>query len=275
MEKLNQFAFASRKIPEYMHYRLLHCGTCDLLYASPVLPPQKIASAYEEAAFDSGEEAHYAARSYAEFLPRIVRRLGDLEGALDIGTGDGAFLEELLREGFTKVEGIEPSKAPILAAKPDIRPLIRLGLFDPKDYPAESLSLISCFQTLEHLTEPMETCQAAYQILKKNGAFFAVCHNRASLPNRLLGKKSPIFDIEHLQLFTPRSAKALMEKAGFSHVEVRSFMNVYPLHYLVKLMPFPNKTKETLTRLLKRAGIGRLPFFLPAGNMAVIGFKKS
>ena len=33
------------------------------------------------------------------------------------GTGDGAFLAELLRSGFTGVVGIEPSRAPIEAAK--------------------------------------------------------------------------------------------------------------------------------------------------------------
>ncbi len=40
------------------------------------------------------------------------------DGALDIGTGDGAFLAELLRAGYTDVIGIEPSSAPIEAAAP-------------------------------------------------------------------------------------------------------------------------------------------------------------
>ena len=36
LERLDEFAFASRKIPEYMHYRLLSCPVCDLLYATPI-----------------------------------------------------------------------------------------------------------------------------------------------------------------------------------------------------------------------------------------------
>jgi hypothetical protein len=34
--RLDRFAFASRKLPEYMHYRLVSCSDCDLLYASPL-----------------------------------------------------------------------------------------------------------------------------------------------------------------------------------------------------------------------------------------------
>lgn len=33
--QLDEFAFASRKMPEYMHWRLWLCGRCDLVYASP------------------------------------------------------------------------------------------------------------------------------------------------------------------------------------------------------------------------------------------------
>src|SRR5436309_1626238 len=31
--KLDEYAFASRKMPEYMHHRLIECPTCDLVYA--------------------------------------------------------------------------------------------------------------------------------------------------------------------------------------------------------------------------------------------------
>src|SRR5689334_3693285 len=140
--RLDQFAFASRKLPEYMHHRLVECRACDLLYASPVPATPELAKAYEEAGFDSGPEAHYAARTYARFLPEICAALPDRSGAIDIGTGDGAFLEELLGAGFTDVVGVEPSSAPIAAADPRVRPLIRQGLFRPDDFEPGRYSLI-------------------------------------------------------------------------------------------------------------------------------------
>src|SRR5688500_16820478 len=85
--KLDQFALASRKLPEYMHYRLNECGRCDSLYANPLPTRHSLEHAYVEAAFDSAEEARYTSLSYAEFLPNIVKKLPVLGAALDIGTG--------------------------------------------------------------------------------------------------------------------------------------------------------------------------------------------
>ncbi len=62
--RLDQFAFASRKLPEYMHHRLMICKTCDLVYASPVPAPDELHEAYAEAAFDSGTENNLCGRTY-------------------------------------------------------------------------------------------------------------------------------------------------------------------------------------------------------------------
>jgi len=268
--RLDEFAFSSRKIPEHMHYRLIICPSCDVLYASPLPTLDHIAESYHEAAYDSSEEAHYAARTYASFLKSIQV---EKESALDIGTGDGAFLEELLKNGFKKVEGVEPSQSPIQAARADIKPLIRSGLFAAKDYAPASLNLVTCFQTFEHLYDPMKVAHEAQGILREGGAFFIVCHNRKGLSARILGMKSPIFDIEHLQLFSPKSAREMMKLAGFERVAVKTVYNVYPLHYWLKLLPFPKGLKIGLIRFLKAIQLGYLPVLMPAGNMAVIGYK--
>src|SRR3954447_9752179 len=93
-EALGRFAFASRKLPEYMHWRLVACRRCDLLYADPAPSPEDLSSLYRDAGFDSREEARPASRTYARFLPRIARRLPARAGAADIGTSDGVFLNE-------------------------------------------------------------------------------------------------------------------------------------------------------------------------------------
>ena len=258
-----------------MHCRLVICPECDLLYANPMFPPKAIAEAYEEAAFGSQEEALFAARTYGRFLPEIIRQLSDREGALDIGTGDGAFLEVLLNQGFTRVKGIEPSKAPIQVAKEEIRPLIQNGLFNPRDYRKNSLRLVTCFQTFEHVVDPLKTVQGAYQILKEGGALFGIFHNRNSFSAEVLGEKSPIYDIAHLQLFSFQSARYLLEKAGFAQVSVKIVLNTYPLQYWLRLLPMPLKLKLVLLEGMKKTRLGKIPMPMPAGNMAVVGYKKA
>ncbi len=272
-EKWDSFAFASRKLPEYMHYRLITCPDCDLLYANPIPPLESLAAAYHDAAFDSREEAGHAAKTYGNILSEITPRLEHRDGALDIGTGDGAFLRELINAGFTNVQGVEPSMAPIEMAAPDIKPLIRHGLFQHEDYALESLQIVTCFQTIEHLYDPMQMCCDVFKILKPGGVIFLICHNSSGLSVKLLGMKSPIFDIEHLQLFSPDSAKNMLERAGYQNVVVKSLKNTYPLKYWAKLFPLPIRIKRFLLKKLDSSTLGALPISLSVGNLVVIGSK--
>jgi SAM-dependent methyltransferase len=271
--QLDGFAFASRKLPEYMHARLLECGSCGILYGDPVLSPDTLAAAYQTAAFDSGGEAHYASRTYAGRIRSILPLLPDLSCALDIGTGDGAFLEELLHLRFQNVVGVEPSEAPIDAAKAHIRPLIRPGLFRPEEFTAASFSLITCFQTMEHVWDPLQLVRGACSLLKPGGAFAIVVHNRRSLSARILGMKSPIFDIEHLQLFCQSTGRRLLSEAGLRNIIVSTIWNRYPVRYWVKLLPLPGGVKGSLLRRLHESVIGKVPLAVPAGNLICIGFK--
>ena len=272
---LNSYSFASRKIPEYMHHRLLECPGCDLLYSSPLPKRVNFSRSYQEASYDSSEESHFAAKTYARLLPPLLRRHPDRRGALDIGAGDGAFLEELLDLGFTNVVGVEPSLAPVRAASPRIRSHLRHAFFHGDRFRRSSLSLVSCFQTVEHVDDPLGICRAALRILRPGGALLVVAHNRRSLSARVLGSKSPIYDIEHLQLFSPRSATEMFHRAGFDPVETFSITNRYPLHYWMKLLPFPKTFKERVLNVMRKSAWGRMPISLPAGNMAIIGYKKS
>jgi len=271
--KLDAFAFASRKLPEYMHHRLVECPRCDLLYATPLPSEDQLHVAYHQAAYDSQAEAACAARTYAALVDTLAPRLPDRAGALDIGTGDGAFLAELLDRGFTNVAGVEPSAAPIAAARPDIRPLIHHDIFRPGAFPPHAFSLVTCFQTMEHLHDPLAMCRSAHALLKPGGALLLVGHNRRAVSARLLGRRSPIFDVEHLQLFSPRSARELVRAAGFRGVQTRVLFNRYPLHYWLKLFPFPAGAKRRLIAHARTAAWGRLPLMVPAGNLATIAFR--
>src|ERR1035437_7072126 len=183
--KLDDFAFASRKLPELMHLTLVECRGCHLLYASPALTDGFLARAYGEASYDSTEEAQFAARTYAAELPRIVNdRIPSLGTALEVGSGNGALLAHLKKAGFSAVIGVEPSLAAANQAAPEIRSLIRLGMFDPKDFEPGSLSLFACFQTIEHVENPRELCEAACRLLSPGGAIYLIGHDRESLGPR-------------------------------------------------------------------------------------------
>lgn len=272
---LDGFAFASRKLPEYMHWRLMECQRCDMVYSSPAPSLEDLATFYRDAAFGSSVEAQMASRTYGQILRRYIPRLPDTVAAADIGAGDGTFLCELLNAGFQNVVGIEPSAAPIATADERIRPLLRQDIFRPESFPRESLSLITCFQTIEHIADPLAFCRDAWRALKPGGAIFMIGHNRRAFSARVLGRKSPIFDIEHMQLFTPASGHVLLDAAGFTEIEVAPIHNRYPLRYWAQLFPFPRSMKQPLLTTLSAIRVGAVNVPLPAGNMAMFGVKRS
>lgn len=273
LEQIDAYSYASRKMPEYMHYRLEHCANCDLVYANPVPVESEIFNAYSEADYDSSEEADLASKSYGNVLDSFINHLPDKMGAVDIGTGNGSFLNELIDRKFSNILGFEPSMAPIKAAKKEIQSLIVNDIFTTDALTPDSLSLVSCFQTIEHVPEPAEMVKAVYDILKPGGAIFIVSHNYRAFSTKVLGSKSPIFDIEHLQLFSPRSGEQLLKSCGFKNIEIKKIVNSYPVRYWLKIFPVPKPIKIKLlkSKLFGRIAEKKLSF--KAGNIAIIGYK--
>ncbi|PIQ99619.1 MAG: hypothetical protein COV66_10725 [Nitrospinae bacterium CG11_big_fil_rev_8_21_14_0_20_45_15] len=271
--RIDGFSFSSRKDPEYTFYKMVICPVCNLLYAPEVPTVEFLETAYEEALYDSTEESEFAAKTYFRYLKETISSLNGRGYALDIGAGNGAFLKQLRRAGFEQVTGVEASRAPIEAADDDIKPHIRFGLFDPNDFQAESFNLISCMQTLEHLEDPKTFCDSAFSLLKPGGAFFVISHNYQSFLARVLKTKSPIFDIEHLQINSAVSMQYMLEKSGFKNIRIQNVINTYPLHYWLRLAPLGKGVKQKLHSALKKIGIDRVPLPMPVGNMAAIGLK--
>jgi len=272
--RVGSFAFASRKTPELMHWRLIECRTCGVLFASPAPRAELLADAYRDADYDSGEEARYAGATYGKLVRRLRPRLPADGGALDVGAGDGAFVEVLLASGFTEVAGVEPSQAALDAAASRVRPLLHAGVFSASDFELGRLRLVSCLQTVEHLPEPLPVFRDAHALLREGGALLVVCHDRTAPLNRLLGRRSPIYDIEHLQLFDPRSLRGLLERAGFHDIEIRSFVNRYPLRYWMRLAPLPTYAKRRAIDALDRVRLGSLPLTAPVGNLTAVAWKR-
>src|ERR1700722_14489521 len=190
---------------------------------------------------------------------------------LEIGTGTGVFLARMENAGFQTRIGIEPSTAAIEAAEPAVKPLIREGVFDPADFAPGSLSMICCFQTLEHVPDPRKLVEGAFDLLEPGGLLALITHNADGALNRLLGRRSPIIDIEHLQLFSPDNMTFLLGKAKFKRVAIESFRNGYPRRYWLRLAPLPMKQK--VLALADATGVGGLSVSANVGNILTTAWK--
>jgi SAM-dependent methyltransferase len=271
--KISDFTYASRKQPEFMCLRLIRCTDCDLVYAPTPPATDFLSTAYSQAAYDSGPEAQAAARSYAKALAPYVARLAGRSAAVDVGAGSGPLLPWLTKNGFSTVIGIEPSRAAIEAAPPAVRPMLREGMFSPALLADVRPSLLCSFMTLEHLADPGGFVGAAYEILEPGGMLAVVVHNWCALLNRLLGLRSPIIDMEHLQLFSPQSVRTLLARAGFVSIDQQAISNAYPLRYWLRLTPLPAGIKTRIAVFLDQIGLSDTQIPLRVGNMLAVGYK--
>jgi SAM-dependent methyltransferase len=251
-----------------MSHRLVMCPACDLVYVEEPPADDELARAYHTADYDSADEANDAASAYISAIRPVLGKLSRKDAALEIGTGTGIFLEHLSRAGFTTLVGVEPSAAAVAAAPPDRRAWITTGMFDEAAF-----DLICCFMTMEHVHDPDAIARSALRLLRPAGAFVTVTHDYRSLVNRLLGKRSPIIDIEHMQLFSKRSIRNLLERTGYSGITVDAFVNTYSLRYWLRLTPLPRGVKDAAARLTAATGMDRLKLGFNVGNMIAAGFK--
>lgn len=273
INKIGDFTYASRKQPEFMCLRLVRCNECELIYAPNPPDTKSLSSAYAEASYDSGIEAHCAARSYAYALAPYLERLSMRGAAVDVGAGCGPLLPWLSDMGFHPAIGIEPSRAAIKAAPASVRSQLREGMFSPDLLADITPSLVCSFMTLEHVADPGVFAKTVYNLLDPGGMFAVAVHNWQGLLNRILGLRSPIIDVEHLQLFNTNSVRILLKVAGFEDIEVKPISNTYPLAYWLRLTPLPTHFKAVIGDLLKTLSLADIKIPFRVGNILAVGTK--
>jgi 2-polyprenyl-3-methyl-5-hydroxy-6-metoxy-1,4-benzoquinol methylase len=260
----NELTFASRKRPELMHYDLFECEKCKTLFTNRNVNLKELLNNYENAEYDSNIEAKFAAKTYVKYL---TKALPSFKGSvLDIGAGDGAFLSEARKVFATSNLGIEPSIKAIEKKDDSQVKIANLAIEDFK--PNEKYDMVTCFQTIEHLNDPRQFISNMKNFLKPGGFMVISCHNRLSLVNRLLGEKSPIFDVEHLQVFTSQGIELLFQSLNLEIVYSKKYRNEYPLSYWLKIAPIGEKIKnfvESRKKLFKKH------ISINVGNHLIVG----
>ncbi len=272
-ERVTPEVFSARRMPDRTHYRMVRNARTGCLRANPILDNDTILSLYGLSKVTEESVASLAAETYARYLPKALPLVPDKRGAMEIGCGHGAFLPRLLDAGFSRVVGIELSADALEKAEPRVRshivrqPLQR-GVFDP-----ESFSLVCGFQVLDHLANPTEVLDAAYEILVPGGVMYWICHDVGSWLARILGERCPMIDIEHVVLYDRKTISRLFARNRFETVEVFGVRNAYPLDYWAHLAPLPGALKRLLRSFLKAGGVGRWQLAANFGNMGIIARK--
>jgi ubiquinone/menaquinone biosynthesis C-methylase UbiE len=261
--KITNKTFSARRTPDRLHYRFVRCATCGLVFSNPIFPQNKIVNLYEKSTFDYSLESAYLKKTYGSYLKKLLTNNKNSK-LLDIGCGNGFFLEEAKEMGVTSVFGIEPGRSSVEQAPKWLQKSIKVDILKKGIFPDHSFDIICCFHTLDHIVDPNAFLKNTYAILKKGGKALFIVHDTDGLSVKLFGEKSPIFDIEHIFLFNRKNLAMLFEKNNFIVQETFPVNNTYPISYWIRMAPLPNIFKNLSKPFFN------IPISLNAGNIGII-----
>jgi SAM-dependent methyltransferase len=260
--------FSARRAPDRVHYRMVRNRKTGCIRADPVLPAETIARLYADSRVTYDDLREYATATYLAAVNRASSHLPNRKGLLEIGCGAGWFLESANGMGFAQTAGVEPSGDAIAKASPAIRRYLTHGIFGPGLYPPASFSMVCGFQVLDHLLYPNAVLREVRELLVPGGLTLWICHDAGAPLNRLLGRFSPIVDIEHVVLYDRRTIRRLFERNGFEVLSVFGVANRYPVWYWMQLAPLPRAVREPLVRMVRPV---KSTLMMNLGNMGLLG----
>jgi SAM-dependent methyltransferase len=263
--------FSARRLPDRVHYRMVRCSRCGLVRSDPVLDEATLGHLYAESTFDYEAETANLKATYGRYLARLRNLGGRQESLLEIGCGDGFFLEQALQQGYTTVRGVEPSAAAIAGASPRVRDQIVCDVMRPGLFPDEEFDAVCLFQVFDHVPHPELVLEACRKVLRPGGLILCLNHNVESVSAHLMRERSPIIDIEHTYLYGPSTMRRMFQAGGFKIREQGRVNNTYSISYVLHLTPIPARVKALALGTLSRTRIGRVSVPVPLGNLYLIG----
>ena len=266
--------FSARRLPDRVHYRMVRCNKCGLVRSDPAADPAAVAGLYARSTFDYATEVPNLTRTYGRYLGKLDKHGAQRDGLVEVGCGNGFFLEEALRRGYTNVRGIEPSHAAIESAPPSVKPLIVEDVLRAGVVSDESASVACLFHVFDHLPEPGAALEELHAILRPGGLALILNHDVEAPSARALGEKSPIVDVEHYYLYSRATLGKLAGAHGFEVVESGSVWNDYSFGYVARLLPLPRSLKRGTQKVLQSTRVAKPRVRVPLGNLYVVARRR-
>jgi SAM-dependent methyltransferase len=272
-DDLNPTVFSARRSPDRVHYRMVRCDTCGLVRSDPVARAEVLAELYHDSGFAYGGEVGNLRATYGRYLSRLAACCPPGAALLEVGCGNGFALQEALGRGFSTIAGVEPSVAAVGGAPPEVAPFIVCDILRPGLLAPEQFDAVCLFQVFDHVPDPGGLLDECWAALRPGGHILILNHNVTAMSARVLGRRSPIVDIEHTYLYSPSTLGRLCRAHHFDVREQGAVWNRNRIGYLARLAPIPEALRRAALAACDATGLGRVNLALPVGNLYVIAAK--
>ena len=244
------------KVHNERRWTLRQCRNCGLQFTDPVPDAEFLSRCYagdyhEELRADGATENQSGAK-YQRYLNHLAQHLPLGSRVLDVGCSTGLLVKMLCDRGY-RAEGIEMNHASAAWGRQHYGITIHESAIEQCDFPANSFDAIILADVLEHTPHPRECLTALSQFLSPNGLALVTFPDVNSLESRWFFLMSKITSTSwlwktchiplHVWEFTPKTALACFEAAGFRLVEFQRSQGAAEedLTGLLKIINMPSK----------------------------------
>lgn len=241
---------------------IVKCSHCCLLYAHPIPTEIELEKIYSQSYFHCASPIEGGYENYVQdelvikktfagrlriFLPFISKAA--TPAVLDIGCATGVFLD-VMRERGWQTFGLEISDFAATIAQKKGFSVTREKLEKSK-LPSESFDLITMWDVIEHVADPLRTLQTCNRLLKPKGCLVLTTPDASSLLARITGNYWMGFRPvgEHVYFFGRETLKQYLEKCGFEVVQSTAVGKHLPFERLLTRLIYYTRVFRILSPL--------------------------
>lgn len=267
-------------------YSIFECVSCGLKSTDLKEDYEDFVKRYYAKGYYTGDPKYAAYASYASDKWLICRNLNKflrkilkykISGKLlDVGCAMGYFVEMAKKAGFDAY-GFDASEFAVKKAKAKLDGRIAVGTIHSVKYPQKSFDVITMFDVIEHLGDPIRDLKKLSTLLKDDGILIIATGNTLSRAAQTMKRRWTFYiPPQHLFFFTKKNFADMLTQAGFKPAEWFGINKWLSLRYVLHLARSSGESElaDFLYALAQNARLGWLPLYLPMrDNMVVVARK--
>lgn len=215
-------------------YAVYHCSSCEVRFVFPQPTQHLLSELYAPAEYYDGYGDYFGDMGRRSFFKNALETLEDVCHSpgrlLDVGCGPGLFMSIARSQGWD-VQGVDPGKFAVDYASEKLKLSVRHGELLDQRLADRSFDVITMWDTIEHLRDPLDTLQEMYRLLRPGGFLLLTTGEVDDMYDRLLFalQKQRVcwYDPpQHLFFFSRTALTKNLLLAGFTAIRLGDLFSI-------------------------------------------------